>query len=75
MRERRKTNLGLATSSTKRASLALELQIWQAASSIERSLVGGIGRLSRLDAGDVEATAGRCYSVLLGELAQGAEGG
>lgn len=54
--------------------MALGLQVWQAASSVERSLVGGVGRLSRLDAGDVEATASRGSDGLLGELAQSAQG-
>lgn len=70
------TNLGLAAGSTERASLALELEIWQAASSVEGGLVGGVGGLCGPDAGDVKGTTGRrSSSVLLGEQAQGAEGG
>jgi len=62
--------LGLAASSTERASLALSLQVWEGASSIKRGLIGRIGGLSRLDTSDVEATTSRGSNGLLGELAQ-----
>lgn len=70
------TYLGLAASSTERATLALLLQVWQGASSIQGGLVGGIGGLCRLDAGDVQAATGDgCRRRLLGKLAQGPQGG
>jgi len=49
--------------------LALALQVWQAASSVERGLVGWVGRLSRLNAGDVKATTSRNSDRLLREPA------
>lgn len=67
-----RTYLGLAASSTERATLALLLKVWQGASSIQGGLVGGIGGLCRLDARDVKAATGDgCRSRLLGKLAQG----
>jgi len=68
-----KTYLGLAASSTNGASLAFRLQVWQATSSVERSLVGGVGRLSGLDASDVKTTSGD-GGWFVGELAQSTQG-
>lgn len=49
--------LGFAASSTERAFLALELQVWESTSSVEGGLVGGASWLSCVDTGDVKATA------------------
>ncbi len=67
------TYLGLAASSTERAALALLLEVGQGAGGIQGGLVGRVGRLCRLDAGDVKATTSD--GSLLGELAQGTQGG
>lgn len=72
---KRKTYLGLAANGTEGTSLALELEIWQAARSVERGLIGGVGRLSRLDASDVEAATSRGSRAVLRELTQSTEGG
>lgn len=71
---RKNAYLGLAANGTEGTSLAFVLEIWQAARSVERGLIGGVGRLSRLDASDVEAATSRGSGVLR-ELTQSAEGG
>jgi hypothetical protein len=68
--------LGLAASSTERATLALLLQVRQGASGIQGGLIGRVGGLCRLDASDVKAaTSNESRGGLLGEQAQGAQGG
>lgn len=67
------TYLGLAASSTERAALALLLEVGQSAGGIQGGLVSRVRRLCRLDAGDVKATPSD--GSLLGELAQGTQGG
>jgi hypothetical protein len=70
------TYLGLAASSTERATLALLLQVRQGASGIQGGLIGRVGGLCRLDASDVKAaTSNESRGGLLGEQAQGAQGG